>query len=384
MTRAPGTCNTMGTASTMTGLVEAMGLTLPGASAIPAMDSSHTRMASACGARIVEMIREDLRPKRIVTPGAVRNGLVAYLALGGSTNAVIHLIALAGRAGCTLTLAEMDALARKVPVLANLYPSGTALMEDFYYAGGMLALLSRVMPHLDLDAMTVSGKTLGALLDGVTVADSSVIRDPDHPVTTEPTLAVLTGNLAPHGAVMKLSAADPALFAHRGRAIVFEGPADMAARIHRDDLEVDAGSVLVLRGAGPVGAPGMPEWGNLPIPKKLLKKGVRDMLRISDARMSGTHYGTCVLHVAPEAAIGGPLGLIETGDMITLDVANRHLDVEVSDAELARRKAAKAAAPSPYRRGYAALYQAHVSQADRGCDFDFLEGTTPTPEPPIF
>ena len=384
MTRAPGTCNTMGTASTMTSIAEAMGFTLPGAASIPAMDASHTRMASACGARIVEMILEDLRPSHIATAGAIRNGVAAYLALGGSTNAAIHLISMAGRAGVPLTLADMDAAARQIPVLADIFPAGRHLMEDFYFAGGLPALLAKIREHLDLSAMTVTGSTLGENIARAVCSNDAVIRTPDTPVTERPALAVLRGNLAPDGAVIKLSAADPKFFAHRGRALVFDGAADMAARIHADDLDVDETTVLVLRGAGPIGAPGMPEWGNLPIPKKLLKRGVRDMVRISDARMSGTHYGTCILHVAPESAAGGPLALIATGDVIEIDIEGRRLDVRVGADELARRRAAWTAPTTPYTRGYAALYQRHVMQADRGCDFDFLEGAAATPEPPIF
>jgi dihydroxy-acid dehydratase len=384
MTRSPGTCNTMGTASTMTSIAEAMGFTLPGASSIPAMDANHPRMAHACGARIVEMVWEDLTPARICTPGAVANGVAAYMALGGSTNAAIHVIAIAGRAGIGLTLDDLDAASRRIPVLANLFPSGDKLMEDFFYAGGLPALLSGIEPHLALGALTVNGRTLGENLAGARNEDPEVIRPASRPVSSGGTLAVLRGNLCPDGAVVKASAADPRLLRHRGRALVFDSHAEMSARIHDPALDVDADTVLVLRHAGPVGAPGMPEWGNLPIPKKLLERGVRDMLRISDARMSGTHYGTCVLHVAPEAAVGGPLALVRTGDMIELDVEARRLHLDVDAAELERRRAAWQAPARRYERGFTRLYVDHVTQADRGCDFDFLAGTAPTPEPPIY
>ena len=387
MTRSIGTCNTMGTASTMTSIVDAMGMTLTGASSIPAADSGHVRMASACGERIVAMVAEDLTPAKILTPAAFANGLVTYMALGGSTNAIIHLAAMAGRAGVTLTLDQMAEVAGRIPVCANLFPSGDNLMEDFFFAGGLKALLAKLSHHLDLTAMTVSGQTLGEAIAGAQCFDDDVIRGEDNPVTPLSrgrTLALVRGNLCPDGAVMKSSAADPRLLKHTGPALVFDSHAELNARIDDPDLEIDENTVLVLRNAGPVGAPGMPEWGNLPIPKKLLAKGVRDMVRISDARMSGTHYGTCVLHVAPEAAIGGPLALVATGDLISLDVEAGRLDMLVDEAELARRRAAWSPPPTPYQRSYAALYQAHVSQAPEGCDFDFLAGQAPTPEPPIY
>ena len=384
MTRSPGTCNTMGTASTMTSIAEAMGFTLPGASSIPAMDANHPRMAYACGTRIVEMVWEDHTPARICTAEGVANGVAAYMALGGSTNAAIHAIAIAGRAGIGLTLDDLDAASRRIPVLANLFPSGDKLMEDFFYAGGLPALLAEIRPHLALGALTANGRTLGENLDGARNEDPEVIRPVSRPVSSGGTLAVLRGNLCPDGAVVKASAADPRLLRHRGRALVFDSHAEMSARIHDPALDVDADTVLVLRHAGPVGAPGMPEWGNLPIPKKLLERGVRDMLRISDARMSGTHYGTCVLHVAPEAAVGGPLALVRTGDMIELDIEARRLHLDVDAAELERRRAAWQAPARRYERGFTRLYIEHVTQADRGCDFDFLAGTAPTPEPPIY
>jgi dihydroxy-acid dehydratase len=384
MTRSPGTCNTMGTASTMTSIVEAMGFTLPGATSIPAMDSNHTRMASACGERIVHMVWEDLKPSRFFTRESLINGIAAYMALGGSTNAAIHLIAIAGRAGLTLTLDEMDAAARRIPVIANLFPSGDKLMEDFFYAGGMPALLQEIRAHLKLDALTVTGKTLGENIANAECLDREIIRSVDRPVAPGAALAVLRGNICPEGAVIKPSAASLKFFTHRGKALVFESNAQMMSEIHQPDLDVDENTVLVLKHGGPVGAPGMPEWGNLPIPKKLLQQGVRDMVRISDARMSGTHYGSCVVHVSPEAAVGGPLALLQTGDMIALDIEARTLNAEVSDAEFARRRAAWKPPVRIYERGFTRLYIEHATQAHEGCDFDFLMGNAPTPEPPIY
>jgi dihydroxy-acid dehydratase len=387
MTRSNGTCNTMGTASTMTSIVDAMGLTLPGASSIPAADSGHVRMASACGERIVEMVREDLRPSKLLDRRAFSNGLVTYMAIGGSTNAAIHLIAMARRAGVQLTLDDMAEMAARVPVCLNLFPSGKYLMEDFWFAGGLPALLAKIAPLLDLSVPTVNGRTLGENIEGAPCYDDDIIRglnDPIVPLERGLTLAVLRGNLCPNGAVMKTSAADPALLQHTGRAVVFDGPADMAARIEDPATGITADSVLVLRGSGPVGAPGMPEWGNLPIPKALLKQGVRDMVRISDGRMSGTHYGTCVLHVSPEASVGGPLALLRTGDLVRLDVPAGRLDMLVDDAELAARRAQWTKPAPRYPRSYAALYQEHVGQAHEGCDFDFLEGRGDVPEPAIF
>ena len=384
MTRSPGTCNTMGTASTMTAIAEALGMTLPGASSIPAMDAAHPRMAADCGERIVAMIGEDLRPQHILTRGAFLNAAVVQMALGGSTNAAVHILALAGRAGVALTLDDLDDIARRVPVLANLFPSGDKLMEDFYYAGGLPALMARLGGLLALDEITVTGRPLREQLQGREVGDDDIIRPLHNPVSPHGALAVLRGNLAPEGAVIKPSAATPALMKHSGRALVFDSQPQMQAAMLDPDLDVDQNTVLVLRYAGPVGAPGMPEWGNLPLPKKLLQRGVRDMLRLSDARMSGTHYGTCVLHASPEAAVGGPLALVRTGDIIDLDVQARTLNMRVDDAELARRRAAWVAPVQPYRRGYAMLYQQHVTQAHLGCDFDFLQGTAPTPEPVIF
>ena len=384
MTRSPGTCNTMGTASTMTAIVEALGLALPGSSSIPAMDAAHPRMATRCGERIVGMVWDDLTPQRILSRGAFMNAVAVQMALGGSTNAAVHLIAMARRAGVALTLDDMDAVSRRVPVLANLFPSGAGLMEDFYYAGGLPALMQRISAHLSLDELSVAGGTVGQAIAQAEVRDASVIRPLNEPVSANGALAVLRGNLAPEGAVIKASAADPRFFNHRGRALVFDSPADMAKRCADLDLDVDADTVLVLRNAGPVGAPGMPEWGNLPIPKKLLALGVRDMLRLSDARMSGTHYGSCVLHISPESAVGGPLALVRSGDEIALDLDARTLTLCVDDAELAQRRAAWLAPKQPYTRGYTRLYQQHVTQAHEGCDFDFLQGNAPSPEPAIF
>jgi dihydroxy-acid dehydratase len=384
MTRSPGTCNTMGTASTMTSLTEALGLTLAGASSIPAMDSAHSRMATDCGERIVAMVWEDLTPSRLLTTGSFQNALAVQMALGGSTNAAIHIIAMARRAGVTLTLDDLDAMGRKVPVLANLFPSGDRLMEDFHYAGGLPALMAQLRTHLSTGEMTVTGRSIGENIAEAEVLDPQVIRPLSNPVSAAGALAVLRGNLAPEGAVIKPSAASPALLRHSGRALVFDSQPQMLAAMADPDLDCDESTVLVLRNAGPVGAPGMPEWGNLPIPAKLLKAGVRDMLRLSDARMSGTHYGSCVLHISPESAIGGPLALVQTGDLITLDVPARSLQLQVPDDELARRRAAWTAPEQPFKRGFTRLYQQHVTQAHEGCDFDFLQGTQPTPEPVIF
>ena len=383
MTRSPGTCNTMGTASTMTAIVEALGLALPGSTAIPAMDAAHVRMATTCGERIVRMIWEDLTPQLILTRGSFLNAAAVQMALGGSTNAAVHIIAMARRAGVELSLDDLDAMGRRVPVLANLFPSGDRLMEDFHYAGGLPALMSRLRDVLSLDEMTVSGQSVSANLEGVEVLDAEVIRPLDRAVS-DSALAVLRGNLAPEGAVMKPSAASPQFLRHRGAALVFDHPAQMNAAIDDPEIDVDENTVLILRYAGPVGAPGMPEWGNLPIPKKLLQRGVRDMVRLSDARMSGTHYGSCVLHIAPEAAVGGPLALVVNGDFIELDVAARSLTLCVSDNELARRRALWQAPAPTHTRGYVRLYQAHVTQAHEGCDFDFLQGSQATPEPPIY
>jgi dihydroxy-acid dehydratase len=387
MTRSIGTCNTMGTASTMTSIVDAMGLTLPGASSIPAADSGHVRMTSACGVRAVELVREDLKPSDILSRAAFQNGIAACMALGGSTNAAIHLIAMARRAGLNLTLDDLAATAARIPVCANLFPSGDYLMEDFFFAGGLPALLRKLGDEINPDCITVTGRTLGDNIADAVCYDDDIIRSPEQavvPLSRGVTLAVLRGNLCPDGAVMKTSAASPHLLRHSGRAVVFDNPAEMADRIDNPELGIDENSVLVLRNAGPVGAPGMPEWGNLPIPRKLLERGVRDMVRICDGRMSGTHYGTCVLHVAPEAAIGGPLGLLRTGDMVELDVPAGTLNMLVDDAELAARRAVWTPAPEIYQRSYVKLYKHHVSQAPDGCDFDFLKAPGSVPEPSIF
>jgi dihydroxy-acid dehydratase len=381
--RSPGHCMTMGTASTMTSAAEALGLTLPGAASIPAPDSRHAAMATLTGKRAVEMVWEDLKPSDLLTETSFRNAVTTVLALGGSTNAVVHIIAMARRAGVKLGLDEFDALARKTPLLANIRPSGKYLMEDFYYAGGLRALLVKLGTLLELDTRTANGKTLGENIDGATVFNDDVIRSLDTALVASDTLAVLRGNLAPDGAVIKPPAAEPRLHRHAGKAVVFADYNDMAARIDDPELPVDENSVLVLKNAGPLGAPGMPEWGQLPLPKKVLEKGVRDMLRISDARMSGTSYGACVLHVAPESYVGGPLAFVQEGDVIELDIPARRLTMKVSDEELARRRAAWQRPAPHYPRGYGAVFSQHVTQANKGCDFDFLEAGAPIPEPEI-
>jgi len=382
--RSPGTCMTMGTAATMMSITEALGLALPGASSIPAPDSNHAKMATLCGKRAVEMVWEDLKPRDILTAKSFDNAIVTLMAMGGSTNALIHLIAMAGRAGIKLPIERYNEFSAKTPLLANVRPSGDKyLMEDFYYAGGLRALLAELKDLLNLDCRTVNGKTLGENLAGARIYNDDVIRPRSRPLKAAGGLVVVKGNLAPNGAVIKAAAATPSLLKHTGKAVVFDDYNDMAARIDRDDLEVDADSVLVLRNAGPLGGPGMPEWGMLPVPKKLLKEGVRDMVRISDARMSGTSYGTCVLHVSPESFVGGPLALVKNGDLIELDVERRELNLKVDAAELARRKAAWRAPERKFARGYGAIFSRHIKQADEGCDFDFLEGTAATPEPEI-
>jgi dihydroxy-acid dehydratase len=379
--RSPGHCMTMGTASTMTSASEALGFTLPGAASIPAADSRHARMATNTGRRIVDMVWEDLKPRDFLNAASFDNAITAVLAIGGSTNALVHLIALARRAGIPLTLDRFDELSRTTPLIANIRPAGKYLMEDFFYAGGLRALLATIGDKLALDARTVNGRTLGENVSGAEVFNDDVILPRDRALVASGSLAVLRGNLAPNGAVIKPAAAEPRLLKHSGRAVVFADYNDMAARIDDPALDVTPDSVLVLKNAGPLGAPGMPEWGQLPIPKKILAQGVRDMLRISDARMSGTSYGACVLHVAPESFAGGPLAFVQNGDVIELDVAERRLELKVSDAELARRRAEWKMPPPRFERGYGALYQQHITQADQGCDFDFLEGTAPTAEP---
>jgi dihydroxy-acid dehydratase len=379
--RSPGHCMTMGTASTMTSIAETLGMTLPGASSIPAVDANHSRMASACGRRMVEMVWEDLKPRDILSLASFENAIIADMAIGGSTNAIIHLVALAGRAGFKLDLKTFDDLSQRTPMIANLRPSGQFLMEDFYYAGGLRALLNEIRDLLNLDALTVSGRTLGDNLQSARITNTEVIRPLDNPVSQKGGTAILYGNLAPDGAVIKPTAAEPHLLQHSGPAVVFKDYQDMTARIDDENLVVDENSVLVLQNAGPLGGPGMPEWGMLPIPKKLLTKGVRDMVRISDARMSGTSYGACVLHVAPESFSGGPLAFVRDGDLIELDVAKRKLNLCVDDSEMARRRAAWSPEPPRYTRGFGALYAAHVTQADQGCDFDFLHAGGETGEP---
>ncbi len=381
--RSPGHCMTMGTASTMTSAAEAMGLTLPGAASIPAPDSRHAQMATLSGKRIVDMVWEDLCIRDVVDARAIDNAVVTVLALGGSTNAIVHLIAVARRAGVPLDLARFDALARRTPVLANVRPSGKYLMEDFYYAGGLRGLMSRLTDLLDGAAPTVSGRTLAEGLEGAAVYHDDVIRTRAEPLVERDGLAVLHGNLAPDGAVIKPAAMEAHLRSHTGPAVVFRDYNDMAARIDDPALPVTKDSVIVLQSAGPQGAPGMPEWGQLPIPQKLLQQGVRDMLRISDARMSGTSYGACVLHVAPESHIGGPLALVQDGDLIELDVPGRRIELKVDAVELERRRAAWVPPRAHYGRGFGALYLKHVRQANEGCDFDFLEDGVDTRDPEI-
>jgi dihydroxy-acid dehydratase len=381
--RSFGHCMTMGTASTMTSAAEVLGLTLSGAASIPAADSGHARMAEYTGRRIVDMVWEDLTPNKILSAKAFDNAITCTQALSGSTNALIHLIAMAGRAGVPLKLERFDEIARKVPVLANVRPAGKYLMEDFYYAGGLRALLSQIKDLLNLDCMTVSGKTLGENIASAKVYRPDVILPRDQPLAKSGGLAVLRGNLAPDGAVIKPTAAEAHLMKHTGRAVVFKDYNDMNARIDDEKLDIDENCVIVLQNGGPLGGPGMPEWGQLPIPQKLLKKGVRDMVRISDARMSGTSYGACVLHVAPESYVGGPLAFVRDGDLIELDVEARKLELKVSDAELAKRKAAWIKPPPRFERGFGMLYAERVTQANLGCDFDFLHQTAATPDPEI-
>jgi dihydroxy-acid dehydratase len=385
LARSPGTCMTMGTASTMTSAVEAMGLSLTGAAAIPAVDSAHYRMAAASGMRIVQMVWEDQQVATILDERAYLDAVTTVLALGGSTNAVIHLVAMAGRSGVSISLDDFDRLARRVPVLANIRPGGDYLMEDFYYAGGLPGLLSRLaeLGLLHTDRPTVTGRTLGENLAGALVHDDDVIRPADNPVAKEGGVAVLRGNLAPNGAVIKHIAAEERLLTHTGPAVVFEDYSDLKRRINDPDLPITPDSVLVLRNSGPLGGPGMPEYGMLPIPDRLLAQGVRDMVRISDARMSGTSYGACVLHVAPESYVGGPLALVADGDLVALDVPARTLNLLVPDDELQRRRAAWQQPPARFERGYGVLYAEHITQADQGCDFDFLArpGRNPEPDP---
>jgi dihydroxy-acid dehydratase len=383
ISRSFGTCMVMGTAATMMAVTEALGLALPGASSIPAVDSSHPRMCAAAGRRIVDMVWEDLTPARILSAAAFDNAIRVHMAMGGSTNAIIHLVAMARRAGVALDMKRFDDLSREIPVLANVRPSGKYLMEDFYYAGGLRGLMAELRDRLDLSCLTVTGKPLADNLDGAKAHLRDIIRSLNDPVSTAGATAVLTGNLAPRGCVMKPSAADPLLLRHRGPALAFEDYNHMAREIDRDDLDVTPGHVIVLKNAGPKGGPGMPEWGMLPIPKKLVRAGVRDMLRVSDARMSGTSYGACILHVAPESHVGGPLALVRSGDEIEVDAEARRIHLHVSDEELARRRAVWRPPAPHYPRGYGAMYLAHIGQADEGCDFDFLLAGEAIPEPEI-
>ena len=381
--RSAGTCMTMGTASTMTTIAEALGLTLPGAASIPAGDSAHPRMASQCGRRIVEMVWHDLKPRDIITRKSVENALVVHSAMAGSTNAMVHLVAMARRAGVNIDLKDFDEFASRVPVILNLRPSGKWLMEDLHIAGGNRAFFSRLKSMLHLDAMTVSGQTLGDGIGDAQVYNDDVIRPLNDPIAASGGTAILYGNLAPDGCVIKPPAADPRLLQHTGPAIVFDSYDAMSKAVNDPNLDVTPDHVMVLRNAGPKGGPGMPEWGMLPIPRKLLKQGVRDMLRISDARMSGTSYGACILHVAPESVIGGPLAAVRTGDMIAVDVAKRSINVALTDAEIVERINGYKPPPRNYPRGYYKMFAEHTRQANEGCDFDFLEGAEGIPEPEI-
>ena len=370
--RSAGHCATMGTASTMACITEALGLTLPGGAAIPAADARRARSGERTGRLAVELAQRGVTPRSIVTPAAVDNAITVLQAIGGSTNAVIHIAAIARRAGIELPIARFDELGRGTPMLVDLKPAGAYLMEDFFFAGGVPAVMNEIRELLDLDARTVTGATWADQLDGRVSADGTVIRKRPTPLLDGGSIVILTGNLCPDGAVLKTAAASPSLLQHEGRARVFNGLADLYRRIDDPTTDIDPTDVLILRGVGPVGAPGMPEAGHVPIPERLLRQGVTDMVRISDARMSGTAYGTCVLHVSPEAAVGGALGLVNEGDRIRLDVARRRLDLLVDDADLAERRAAWSPASPVALRGYERLYVSHVEQAHLGCDFDFL------------
>jgi len=372
LARSAGHCTVMGTASTMASVAEALGMTLPGGAAIPAVDSRRYQLAEASGRRIVEMAWEDLRPSKILTREAFENAVRVDMAIGGSTNAVVHLLAIARRAGIELTLRDFDRLSRDTPCIVNVKPSGEYLMEDFYYAGGLPPVLKEILPLLHGDAPTVTGQTIAESLVGVEVYNRDIIRPLNDPLHAEGGAAILFGNLAPDGAVIKQTAASPHLYRHTGKAVVFERNEELRAHIDDEDLAIDENSVLVLKNAGPHGGPGFPEWGHLPIPAKLLKAGVNDLVRVSDARMSGTSFGTDVLHVSPEAAIGGPLAAVETGDEIELDIPARKLELRVEAREIERRLAARPAAKPAYTRGYGRLFLEHVTQAHEGCDFRFL------------
>jgi dihydroxy-acid dehydratase len=385
--RSYGTCMTMGTASTMTAIAEAVGMVLPGGSSIPAADAGHIRLASESGRRIVEMVWEDLTPRRIQTRAAFGNAIAVAMAMGCSTNAIIHLIAMARRAGQDIGLDDFERYSRRVPVIGNVRPSGDQyLMEDFFYAGGIKGLMGRIREHLDLSCLTVTGRTLGENIEGARVFNDDVIRTTADPIYGEGSLAVLKGNLAPDGCVIKPAAMDQRFLRHSGPAVVFDDYPAMKKAVEDASWDITADHVLVLRNAGPQGGPGMPEWGMLPMPKKLLKEGRRDMLRLSDARMSGTSYGACVLHVAPESYVGGPLALLRTGDTVTVDVDGRSIAMEVREEELARRRAAWTPPAPRFERGYGWVFSKHIQQANDGCDFDFLrtEFGAPVPEPAIY
>ena len=382
--RSPGHCMTMGTASTMTAMAEVLGFSIPGASSVPAMDSNHQRLAAEAGRLAVNNAWDGPKPSDLATRKSFENAIAVDMAIGGSTNAIVHLLAMAGRAGVELSLSDFDEISRKTPLITDLRPSGKFLMEDFYFAGGLPAVLKRMESILHMDLPTVNGKTLAENVVNSQVHNNEVIRTIEDPIAPDGGTTVLGGNLAPNGAVIKHSAADPSLLKHSGPAIVFDNYKELSERIDDPDLPVTKDSVLVLKNAGPIGAPGMPEWGMLPIPKKLLKEGVRDMVRVSDARMSGTSYGTCVLHVAPESAAGGPLAAVQDGDIITLDVESRTINLELAEEEIEKRIEGLSKRKNPYARGYTRLYLDHVTQADKGCDFDFLEGKDETPEPQIF
>jgi len=384
--RSNGTCMTMGTAATMMGIAEAIGFTLPGASSIPAADANHIRMSAECGRRIVQMVWDDLTPARMLSRKNFENGINVAMAMGCSTNAIIHLVAISRRAGHAVTLDDFDAASRRVGVIANIRPSGTTyLMEDFFYAGGMPALMATMREHLHTDALTVNGRTLAHNIEGAEVYNDDVIRPLTNPIYAEGALAVLRGNVAPDGVVIKPSACAPHLLQHTGRALVFDDYPALKQAVDDPDLDVTGDDILVLRNAGPKGA-GMPEWGMLPIPTKLLKAGVKDMLRLSDARMSGTSYGGCLLHCSPEAYIGGPLAFVKTGDTITVNVPARSIHLNISDEEFARRQADWRPLPRRYERGYGWMFGQHILQADQGCDFDFLETSfgAPVSEPVIY
>ena len=372
--RSYGHCMTMGTASTMTAIAEALGLCLPGASSIPAADANHIRMAAECGRRIVDMVWDELTPDKILTAAAFDNANTIAMATGCSTNAIIHLIAMARRAGVDFDLDALDSKSRTTPVIANIRPVGKDyLMEDFFYAGGLPGLMNRLGDRLNLDCLTVNGRTMGENIAGAEVYNDDVIRPLDNPVYSEGSVAVLRGNLAPDGAVIKPAACDAAVHVHEGPAFGFDSYPELRAKIDDETWDIPPDAVLVLRNAGPRGGPGMPEWGMIPMPKALLKKGHKDMVRLSDARMSGTSYGACVLHVAPEAHVGGPLALLRNGDTVRLDVPNRRLDMLVGDAELEARRAAWTEPKPRYGRGYGWMFSQHILQADKGCDFDYLE-----------